>query len=607
MPKHNAPRRAVSKRKEPPVKKEKKEKKSRSTKPAPKAAKSGGRGKLLAVVAALLLCVAYAALCASVNPEQVLPKTRIVYQSAQTQEEDSAQILDLSGYNREGVLRSLEEDFHSRYDGRNLTVKAGGTDFVVKVGDTLSADLESIAEKAVAPSRVPFVQRGISRIRSLVSWRDIKVQPKVGDEKRLRKNIQSSGLMDLDTTVQTTYEVKDKKLVLHKGKSGECVDEDALVQQISDAVLAGDFDTPVDSATKKGEVDQLDWAAVEKQVCTKPRNASLKLGDNRRDYKIVDAVTGVSFDEEAAQKALSTAQEGTDVAVELKYKAPDITTKRMKNKLFKHLLGSYSTGVSGTWNRISNVRLAAEKCNGIILCKGDEFSYNDTVGERTEANGFKTAGAYLTGTTVQELGGGICQISSTMYAATLKANLKILERHNHTFASSYIGLGMDATVSWGGPDFRFQNDKDYPIKIESYYADGYAVVNIWGTRTDKITVEMVSETKETIPYPTVTREDDSMYVGETRVSQSGSDGYKVQTYRKVYDDGKLISNEKETYNVYKPHEEIVYKGTKEKEPKAEPQDDPDSSKNEKNKTGDEKKKNADTQETDTEQKKTENN
>jgi vancomycin resistance protein YoaR len=367
----------ASKRKEPPVKKEEKNKGAKS---ATNAARSGGKGKVLAVVAALLLCAVYAALCASVNPEQVLPKTRIVYQTPQIQADVSAQrqeqILDLSGFNREGALRSLEEDFHSRYDGRSVTVKAADSNYVVPVGNTLRLDTEDLVDLALAPSQVPFPQRGLSRIRSLFTWRNMAAQPEVENESQLRENLRASGLLDLDTTVQTTYEVKDKQLVLHKGKSGESVDEDALVQQISDAVLAGAFDTPVDSAMKQGEVDQLDWAAVEKQVCTKPRNASLKLSDDRRDYQIVDAVTGVSFDQAAAQQALSAAQEGTDVAVELKYKAPEITTKRMKNKLFKHLLGTYTTGVSGTWNRISNVRLAAEKCNGIILCKGDEFSYN---------------------------------------------------------------------------------------------------------------------------------------------------------------------------------------------------------------------------------------
>lgn len=612
------PRRAAPKRKAAPVKKEKAEKKPRQEKPGKqkaakaqkvaKAARSGGKGRgiVLAVVAALLLCVGYAALCQSVNPEQVLPGTRAVYQSPESDAEGSAapeeQVLELTGYNREGVLRALGEDFHSRCDSKSLTVKAGGSDYTVFVGNTLSLDVEALADEAIAPSQVPFLQRGISRIRSLTTGWDLRVQPQVGDEERLRANLRVSGLLDLDTTVQTTWEVKKKKLVLHKGRSGESVDEDALVQQLSDAVLAGDYDTPVESTMRRGEVDAMDWAAVEKQVCRKPKNAALKLSKDRREYEIVDSVTGVSFDEAEAQKALEAAAEGTDAVVKLDFKAPDITTKRMKNKLFKHKLGTYTTLVSGTWNRISNVRLAAEKCNGIILCKGDKFSYNDTLGQRTEANGFKTAGAYLNGTTVQELGGGICQISSTMYAAALNANMKIVERHNHTFASSYIGLGMDATVSWGGPDFRWENDKEYPVKIEASYWDGYATVTLWGTRTDKLSVEMVSETKETIPYKTVTREDPDLYEGKTRVSQAGSDGYRVQTYRKIYDDGKLISNEKEAYSVYTPHEEIIYVGTKVKKPKTEKKTEEDSSETgEKKQTGDEEQETGDTEHTEGEE------
>lgn len=546
---------------------------------APKAPK-GGKGKkiLAAVLLALVLGTAYAALCMSVNPDLVLPRTRMVYRQAGTEGVDESRTLELGNLTREAALKSLEEDFHRRYDGRSITVRANDTSFIVPVGAALSVDAQALADQAMAPSQVPMVQRGLSRLRSLLMDRDIEVAPEVGNQTALHASLQSSGVLGLDTTVQTTYEIKDKKLVFHKGRSGQSVDQDALTQQIADAVLAGDFDTPVESAMREGKVDEMDWAAVQKDICVEPKNAELKLKRNRRRYEIVDAVTGVSFDADAAQKLLARAAEGTDISVDLKYSAPEITTKRMKNKLFKHKLGTFTTWVSGTSDRISNVRLAAEKCDGIILCKGDTFSYNDTLGERTQANGFREAGAYLNGETVQEVGGGICQISSTMYAACLDANLKILERHNHTFASSYIGLGMDATVSWGGPDFRIENDKEYPIKIEASYWDGRATVTIWGTRTDKITVEMVSETKETIPFSTITREDPDMYEGKTRISQKGSDGYRVQTYRVLYDDGKEISREKEAYSVYTPHTEIVYEGTKVREPKPEKKEPEDESK-----------------------------
>src|SRR5699024_6531690 len=141
----------------------------------------------------------------------------------------------------------------------------------------------------------------------------------------------------------------------------------------------------------------------------------------------------------------------------------------LEQNLFKDVLGSYTTNVSGTAVRKKNVRLSGEKCNNIILLPGEEFSYNNTVGKRTKENGFGEAAAYLNGETVQEVGGGICQTSSTLYNAVLLSNLEVTERTNHTYVSGYVPIGRDATVSWGGPDFKFKNDKEYPIKIVMSY------------------------------------------------------------------------------------------------------------------------------------------
>ncbi|MCD8008715.1 MAG: VanW family protein, partial [Clostridiales bacterium] len=172
----------------------------------------------------------------------------------------------------------------------------------------------------------------------------------------------------------------------------------------------------------------------------------------------------------------------------------------------------------------------------------------------------------LHGDTGQERGGGICQVSSTLYAATLYANLEIVERHNHTYASSYIGLGLDATVSWEGPDYQFCNNTSYPIKIVAEYYDGYLTVTLLGTKTNSNYVKMVSETLETIAYSTITKNDSSQYEGTSTVTQKGENGYKVQTYRQVYDsDGNLLSETEEAYSVYSKHDEIIYVGTKKKE------------------------------------------
>ena len=155
---------------------------------------------------------------------------------------------------------------------------------------------------------------------------------------------------------------------------------------------------------------------------------------------------------------------GESASVKLERTAPDITTENLKSNLFKDQLGTYSTNVSGTAARISNVRLAAQHCNGTVLLADGVFSYNDVVGQRTAARGFQKAGAYLNGVTVQELGGGVCQVSSTLYSATVLANLEIVQRQNHTYESTYIPLGMDATVSWGGPNYQFKITRTIPSR-----------------------------------------------------------------------------------------------------------------------------------------------
>ncbi|MCD8146059.1 MAG: VanW family protein [Clostridiales bacterium] len=421
-------------------------------------------------------------------------------------------------------------------------------------------DIETAVQDAL--TQRAFFTRGAYLVRAYLFGSQWTVLPTVGDSEVLAQAVEDSGLLDIDTTVQTTYEVQDGQLVFTMGTTGNSVDEDGLLEQLNAAIEAGDYDSTIECPMLTGTVEAVDVDQVYEELYVEAANATL---DPDNDYAIVSSVTGVSFDKETVQTALDAAAEGETVAIDLDYEEPEVTTQKLEDGLFANYLGTYTTKVSGTSNRISNVKLAAEKVSGTILLSGEVFSYNDTVGERTEANGFKTAAAYLNGDTVQELGGGICQVSSTLYAACLYANLEIVQRQNHTYASSYIDLGLDATVSWGGPDYQFCNNTSYPIKIVADYSDGYLTVTLLGTKTNSNYVKMVSETLETIAYSTITKNDSSQYEGTSTVTQKGENGYKVQTYRQVYDsDGNLLSETEEAYSVYSKHDEIVYVGTKKK-------------------------------------------
>ena len=173
------------------------------------------------------------------------------------------------------------------------------------------------------------------------------------------------------------------------------------------------------------------------------------------------------------------------IIAEDKYIQPKFFWENMNveniSSIFLYKIGTYSSEYNeSNCNRATNIKLSAQKINNYILMPGDEFSFNKILGERTEQAGYKLAPAYLSGKIVNEYGGGICQTSSTLYNAVLLANLEVTSRTGHFFSPSYIPIGRDATVSWGTLDFKFKNNKNYPIKICASSINGIVKVDILG-------------------------------------------------------------------------------------------------------------------------------
>ena len=194
--------------------------------------------------------------------------------------------------------------------------------------------------------------------------------------------------------------------------------------------------------------------------------------------------------------------------------------------------------------------------DGMILQPGEEFSFNGIVGQRTEANGFKKAAVYLSSGSTEDYGGGICQVSTTLYCAALYANLKITERHNHLYVIHYWPTeGCDATVDWGHLDFKFKNNKKYPIKISFTWENGKLTAAITGT-ADGITAKVQSEVEKTVPYPIKYKHTTVDY--REGYSVGGDKGKTIRVWRIVYQDGKQISKKQESYNLYNPFGKTVY-------------------------------------------------
>jgi len=256
--------------------------------------------------------------------------------------------------------------------------------------------------------------------------------------------------------------------------------------------------------------------------------------------------------------------EKDEYIIPLKITPPEIGVEDLGNDIFIHTLGDYSSKFNiYNYNRTTNVNLATQKINNVILLPGETFSYNKVVGKRTVENGFKEASVYTSSGVVNGLGGGICQVSSTLYNAVLEANLEIVERKNHSYAVSYVPLGQDATVSYGSIDFRFKNNRKYPIKVIAYTNNGNLTVLIKGLEEEiEYDVSITTKRLKTIPYSTKYIEDSSMLVGTQKETQYGDNGYKYETYKTLILNGAVISTEKISTDNYIPLTRIVRVGTK---------------------------------------------
>ena len=338
-----------------------------------------------------------------------------------------------------------------------------------------------------------------------------------------------SAVNELNAKLDDGYVVDVEKELLYvvKGADTVQVSPEKVFDLIIDAFKEGksEVEYPFDA---EGDAD-CDFEEIRDEIYAEAVNAEY----DKETHKATESVVGIDLDVKAAEKIFKAAKMGSLVEIPLKVTMPDYTTEQLDKMLFRDCLGkqttSYSTSGAG---RCTNVELSASKINGVILNPGESFSYNDVVGKRTTEAGFKSASAYSGGKVVQEIGGGICQTSSTLYCAVLYANLKVTARDCHHFAVSYLPYGMDATVSWGGPEFKFVNNRDFPIKIVTHCVNKQLTVEIWGTDVD------------------------GSYVEITASSGSSSTGISATTYRCVYDkDGNLISRTFEASSFYHYHTE----------------------------------------------------
>ena len=381
------------------------------------------------------------------------------------------------------------------------------------------------------------------------------------NESGVRAKIAQAAQSANHTAQEASFEVTSNELFITRGTDGYTVDEDAVFNFIRDTLLSGASKTTdefSEAKTGSGDGEDVDLDAIYDQVFRQPENARIDTATGQ----IVAAVNGISFDKEAARALLASSAPGETVRVPLIVTEPEITGSGVEALLFKDKLAEKSTTLStSTANRINNITLAAAAINGFVMNPGEEFDFNKVVGQRTTAKGYKSAGAYVGGRHVDSIGGGICQVSSTLYYCTLIADLETVERTNHGYTVSYLPAGLDATVSWPNLNFRFKNNANFPVKIVAWVEKKELYVELWGTKENDHRIELESNIISRKDYETVEEVDESLKPGQRKTANSGQAGITSEAYKLVYDgSGKLLSRTLISKDVYKPMTKVVLVG-----------------------------------------------
>ncbi len=226
------------------------------------------------------------------------------------------------------------------------------------------------------------------------------------------------------------------------------------------------------------------------------------------------------------------------------------------------VLGRYSTPYSTearSADRTHNLKVGAARLDGFVLMPGEQFSFNDVVGPRTTEAGFRYAPGITSGEVVDVVGGGICQVSSTLYAAAFFAGLELTSSRPHSRPSSYVDMGLDSTVVYGAIDMKLQNPYDFPVVVHMAVHQGKVEVELLGPQRS-YQVAFERKVEEVLPYNTVVRDDPKLRTGSTKVAQRGKRGFKVKRIRKLYQAGKLIKAE-DWDLTYPPTREIINRGS----------------------------------------------
>ena len=469
--------------------------------------------------------------------------------------------IDVSGLSKEEANTKLNKIYQEKKE-KEIGIKY--QDYETTLNPTLM-EVNYEVEKAVEEAYLIGKEENIfinnyKILLTLLKKQNIEINM-VLNEEVTRQTIEDIGVNLPGVIIESSYAVEENELIITKGKSGIVIQTEELLEKVKQQLKEINYKEDIEIPVIEKEPEPINIDKIHEEIHTEAQDAYY----TKNPFTIYPEVQGIDFDLEAARELLK--EEKEEYIIKLKITKPKITIDKIGSEAFPDQLATYTTRYDASnIDRSTNLQIACQKINGKVILAGEIFSYNKALGPRTAAAGYRNGKIYVGGEVVDGLGGGICQISSTLYNTVLMSNLEIVERRNHQFVTAYIPAGRDATVVYGVTDFRFKNTRKYPVRIVASAKNGIATVTMYGIKEEnEYTFSFHTKTIASIPFTTKYEEDATLAAGTENVKQKGANGLKTETYITKMLNGKVVSTTLLSRDTYDAMPNIVTKGTKEVE------------------------------------------
>ena len=467
--------------------------------------------------------------------------------------------IDVSGLTREQAKEKLES-IYSEKKKKDITLKY--EDFETTIApETLETNynIEKATNEAILVGKSGnIITNNYGIFFALIGKKNIKVETTINEE-QTKQAIEDIQTNLPETIEEPDYYIENDKLIITPGKEGLKILTDKLLTEIEEQQKnINTNQETIEIPAEKAWPSKVDIDKIHQDIYKKVQDAYI----TKDPVEVHPEVIGIDFNIEDAKKVLEENKEQYEIPLQITN--PQVTLSNLGSEAFPEKISVYSTRYDGgDKDRSTNLEIACKKIDEKIVLPGETFSYNKTLGARTTKAGYKTAKVYENGAVVDGIGGGICQISSTLYNAVLKANMQTVERRNHQFITSYVPEGRDATVAYGVTDFKFKNTRKYAIKIKATASNGVATISIYGIKENpEYNITFETKTISTIPVTEKYIEDNTIADGTEEIKQKGANGCVTETYIIKSLNGQVVSKDLLSKDTYSAMQRIILKGTK---------------------------------------------